>query len=57
MPKSNNAYWQPKLERNVKRDLEHLSALRAAGWKALVIWECETASEPTLSRIINGFLG
>ena len=40
-PRSNTAYWNPKLERNQTRDREHYRALRAAGWDVLVVWECE----------------
>ena len=35
-------YWQAKFDRNVARDAQVLTALQAAGWKADVIWECET---------------
>jgi len=44
LPKSNSAYWVPKLERNRKRDLENAEKLRQLGWKRLVVWECETGS-------------
>ena len=40
-PKSNTAYWDTKLQRNADRDLENRQALAYAGWKALVVWECE----------------
>ncbi len=33
-------YWLPKLVRNVERDAEALAALRAAGWRTAVVWEC-----------------
>ncbi|WP_259397709.1 very short patch repair endonuclease, partial [Burkholderia cepacia] len=39
-PKSNAAYWLPKLERNQQRDKAALEKLAALGWNALVIWEC-----------------
>lgn len=32
-------YWLAKIERNRERDQEHISALEAAGWRVLVIWE------------------
>jgi DNA mismatch endonuclease, patch repair protein len=40
-PKSNSDYWNPKLARNVERDAENIRKLRAAGWKVLVVWECD----------------
>jgi len=56
-PKSNAAYWGPKLERNRARDKRNIDALRAAGWKPLVIWECEIRSGRTLQKRIRSFLG
>lgn len=55
-PKSNAAYWGPKLERNKARDVRNIEALGAAGWKPLVIWECEIRSGRTLQKRIRAFL-
>jgi len=57
VPKSNSAYWTPKLERNRARDVEHLRNLRARGWKCLVLWECELAKSERLHRRLGKFLG
>jgi len=40
MPSTRTEFWQTKLERNRQRDDEVRSALRSAGWRILVIWEC-----------------
>lgn len=56
-PKSNTAYWLPKLERNMERDKAALAELTAAGWDVLVIWECETRNAESLARRLAGFLG
>lgn len=37
--KSNRDYWIPKIERNMKRDLEVNEALKADGWIVLRFWE------------------
>lgn len=37
--KSNRDYWIPKIERNMKRDLEVNEALKAYGWIVLRFWE------------------
>jgi DNA mismatch endonuclease (patch repair protein) len=58
-PKSNSAYWQQKLEGNAVRDARAQAALREAGWKTLVVWECETRGkdlEP-LARRLQEFIG
>ena len=43
MPKSNTAFWQEKLDGNVRRDAKNLQLLKALGWRVLVVWECEMA--------------
>lgn len=57
IPKSNRGYWKPKLARNIGRDAEHTDTLKAAGWKVLIIWECQTTDERKLSLRIRRFLG
>jgi DNA mismatch endonuclease (patch repair protein) len=56
-PKSNTGYWNAKLERNVARDAAHLDALKALGWRPMVLWECEILrSGIKLQRKIERFL-
>lgn len=57
VPKSNTAYWAPKLERNRVRDRKHIMELRASGWKCLVLWECELNKPDRLLRRLTKFLG
>jgi DNA mismatch endonuclease, patch repair protein len=57
IPKSNLAYWLPKLERTRVRDREQLKTLKANGWKPLVLWECETKVEGNLRKRLKKFLG
>jgi DNA mismatch endonuclease, patch repair protein len=56
-PKSNLDYWAPKLARNVTRDANNLEALKAIGWKTLVIWECEVLRTPDrMAKKVASFL-
>jgi len=55
-PKSNLAYWHPKLERNQARDAENDAALIAQGWRVLVIWECQTTDKENLEKQLISFL-
>lgn len=57
LPKSNAAYWRPKLERNIERDKTVRSQLTAAGWDVLVIWECEISNHEAMRQILLDFLG
>jgi DNA mismatch endonuclease (patch repair protein) len=40
-PRNNRAYWTAKISKNSTRDVLHSKALRALGWRTLIIWECE----------------
>jgi DNA mismatch endonuclease (patch repair protein) len=40
-PKSRKTFWLCKLQGNVNRDKRTIAALKRAGWKTLVVWECE----------------
>ncbi|MGE3142440.1 MAG: very short patch repair endonuclease [Hyphomonadaceae bacterium] len=55
-PKDNAAYWQAKIARNRARDARALAALEEAGWRALVIWECETRGPEALEHRLRDFL-
>lgn len=56
IPKSNQDYWKPKLERNVQRDKQHLKELKKLGWRILTVWECEVKDLPTLEGRLKKFL-
>ena len=54
LPRSNQDYWKPKIERNIQRDAENQQKLEADGWKIIVVWECELKkriAEERLSRL------
>jgi len=55
-PKSRIEFWRNKLEGNKVRDVRKLAELKAAGWRVLVIWECETRDEKSLATKIRRFL-
>lgn len=56
IPATNVAYWRKKLAYNRARDAKHLAALRKAGWRSLVVWECETRQTEGLTRTLISFL-
>ncbi len=56
-PKSNTAYWSPKLQRNIDRDKRNREKLSEFGWQTLVIWECEIKAGEVLQKRLIDFLG
>jgi DNA mismatch endonuclease (patch repair protein) len=57
LPKSKLDFWLPKLDSNHERDLKTMRKLRAAGWRVLVLWECQTSRVELLEQKIRKFLG
>jgi DNA mismatch endonuclease, patch repair protein len=55
-PKSNAQFWLDKLEGNIRRDGQAVMALDALGWQVLIVWECEVADLPALTRSVSSFL-
>lgn len=55
-PKSNRAYWGPKLTGNVRRDKRNARRLRALGWRVLTVWECRTKDSAALVKRLKSAL-
>lgn len=58
VPSSRRTYWVAKMERNAARDKRSQRELRRAGWRVMVIWECQIGRSPQsrLRRRIAIFL-
>lgn len=56
-PKSNAPYWTEKLRGNRRRDRLKLANLRAAGYRVLVLWECECRDGSKLTKALKAFFG
>ena len=56
-PATNPEFWAAKRARTVSRDAAALQALQAAGWEALVVWECELRNTSALENELIAFLG
>ena len=56
-PKSRIAFWTEKFAANVARDARQEAALRALGWRVLVVWQCESRDEGTVERRLAASIG
>lgn len=54
-PATNVSFWKKKFDANVSRDTRNIAALRRAGWRVFVVWECRTGpcALDTLTRNIR----
>jgi DNA mismatch endonuclease Vsr len=57
IPTTRTDFWKAKFARNRERDDRLLRAAEEAGWKVIVIWECETADPTALEKRLAEFLG
>ena len=56
LPKSNLAYWGPKLTRTRERDRKNSATLAKQGWRVLTVWECELRDQKRIEERIQRFL-
>lgn len=56
LPKSRLEFWLPKLESNRLRDRRNQRALRSAGWRFFVVWECQLRHKEQLENRLRRFL-
>jgi DNA mismatch endonuclease (patch repair protein) len=57
LPKTRRDFWSNKFAKNKARDARLSKAARAAGWKVIVIWECDLVTPNKVSRRLVRFLG
>lgn len=56
LPKSRVEFWGKKLGENRERDIRNEQALSTAGWKVMVVWECELRHKEQLKNRLKQFL-
>jgi DNA mismatch endonuclease (patch repair protein) len=57
LPKSRLEFWTDKIDRNRTRDAESVRSLKAAGWRVLTVWQCETKDAESLRTRLMKFFG
>lgn len=55
-PSSNRAFWNRKIDANIRRDARQRRELAAEGWRVMVIWECALRKPETTARRIRRFM-
>lgn len=49
-------FWKAKFDANRKRDRRNVRELRQAGWRVIIIWECQTKRTEWLQSKLAEFL-
>ena len=53
LPATRTEWWKEKIEGNIKNDIKKHALLTEAGYKVVVVWECEIKNKSIFDRIIN----
>ena len=56
LPKSNRTYWTNKIQESKRRDSRNLESLHHAGWRALIVWECQLKHADQLAARVRSYL-
>ncbi len=59
VPKTRTDWWLNKISGNIANDTKAIKALKQAGWKVLIVWECKLKQdklENTLTSILKDLL-
>jgi DNA mismatch endonuclease, patch repair protein len=51
--KSNVAFWENKIETNVRRDRRNIAKLRRDGWGVKIVWECKIKKNNWLASTLR----
>lgn len=55
-PTSNTEFWNVKIDRNIERDTLAVRRLEEAGWRSLIVWQCEIKDTMALQNRLLAFL-
>ena len=53
LPATRTEWWKEKIEGNIKNDITKHALLREAGYKVIVVWECEVKNKTVYNRLID----
>ena len=57
LPKTRREFWEHKFHRNVVRDRRVKGELKTAGWRVIVVWECQLDRPTALAAHLAKSLG
>jgi len=57
IPKTRAEFWSVKRRGNVDRDQRKRAELESAGWKVIIVWECEARNTDILKAALQKLLG
>ncbi len=53
LPETRKEWWKNKIEKNIDNDFKKQNLLREAGYKVIVVWECEIKNRSIYETLID----
>jgi len=53
LPNTNREFWETKIKSNIERDKRNYEELERAGWKVIVIWQCELKNKKLMTKTLK----
>lgn len=53
LPDIRTEWWREKIEGNVQNDIKKHTLLADAGYKVIVVWECEVKNKTVYSKLLD----
>jgi DNA mismatch endonuclease, patch repair protein len=53
MPKTNVKYWKTKFGRNIEKQKQDFKELRRAGWRPMIVWDCQIKKGRALEKLAD----
>ena len=50
-PENNADFWREKITTNIQRDANKIALLEQAGWRVMVVWECELKKDKSAETL------
>lgn len=55
LPATRTEWWREKIEGNIQNDIKKHALLTDAGYKVIVVWECEVKNKSVYTTIFDDF--
>ena len=52
LPKTNTEFWKNKINKNVEKQKQSITALKKLGWSVLVLWQCKINNNKALLKTL-----
>lgn len=56
LPATRKRFWEYKIGDNRNRDSKNIKELKKAGWKTIVVWQCQIGNKTKQEKTLNALI-